>query len=761
MNNAYSHLYKVGKQLVIGIQNVIKIITRNAKKFLQLLGIVAIASIPPLFVVLDRWDNNPILINVESYSLCKANFLCNLGFPDYFFVIFICTILLLGIFIFIRKDASFERLLNKSSKKNQSIPQKPSYIPYFQVIISRVLSIASAVGFCLIFFFSLYKKIVPGWNLAAVILVYLFARLLVDYDLTQVWKYFYHNNKWLIATILFHLSLILLLQDIYSVNGFQWLWVLVFVMAAINLIRYFRFVKPIYWIISIALILYTFKLNDRVYSFVGDELSFFFAARYILLGQSLANMGNTLFHGTYVYESHPYISSLIQALFMKLLGVDSFGWRFSNIYLSAISIGLFYLFFKRFCPNRIALYSSILLAGSEYIMSFGKIGYNNLQALFVMGLVLAVTGYAVQSKRLFGFTLLGAAMALCFYVFPAALYILPIPILLLLLYLPPFSKQNIRFWVMMIIPLWVCIFPLLLQMDYWQSKLSGTIFATPSIIESLQNLIIHFASNIIFAFYSFLYNPLQSHFVFSSYADPLSGMLILIGLAAFLTYFLRQKFVTFWITSFAIMVFLVGSCHEETFPLTTRMFLLLPFFVFFAAIGLSWLQIKLGEVIGNKRFPKIAIRILIIIVILLNTYQAYVKSPEYYKGQFESIYLSTIENIEKKYTDDPKTFLLLNSEEWGMLQSLQDVYGIPREWDRIIELDASQLNGSTKTTELIRQATTFVIIRPGSDGSLQKTVEEQLSAIGDKLCPITDRPGGNLLFDLWYPEGFDYACKSD
>jgi hypothetical protein len=333
----------------------------------------------------------------------------------------------------------------------------------------------------------------------------------------------------------------------------------------------------------------------------------------------------------------------------------------------------------------------------------------------------------------------------------------------LIIYLPPFSKQNIRFWVMIIIPLWVCIFPLLLQMDYWQSKLSGTIFNTPSLIEAFQNLIIHFASNIIFAFYSFLYIPEQSHYVFSSYADPLTGMLILIGMAAFLSNFLRQKFVAFWIISFAIVVFLVGSSHDQTYPLTTRMFLLLPFFAFFAAVGLSWLQIKLREVSGNKRFPKISTRILIILVILLNTYQAYVKSPEFYKGQFESSYLSTIENIEKKYTDDPKTFLLLTSEEWGIYasQALQEVYGIPREWDRIIELDAGQLNGSTKTTELIRQGTTFVIIRPGNDSPLQKTVEEQISALGEKLCPITDRPGGNLLFDLWYPEGFDYACKSD
>jgi hypothetical protein len=474
-------------------------------------------------------------------------------------------------------------------------------------------------------------------------------------------------------------------------------------------------------------------------------------------------MGTNLFHGTYVYETHPYISSLIQAVFMKLVGVDSFGWRFSSIYLSAISIGLFYLFLKRFCPNRIALFSSILLAGSEYIMSFDKIGYNNLQALFAMGLVLAVSGYAVQSKRLFGFTLLGASMALCFYVFPAALYILPIPILLLMIYLPPFSKQNIRFWVMLIIPLWVCIFPLLLQPDYWQSKLSGTIFNTPSLIGTFQNLIIHFASNIFFAFYSFLYIYQQSHYVFSSYTDPLTGMLILIGIAAFLGNFLRRKFATFWIISFAIMIFLVGSSHDQTYPLTTRMFLLLPFFAFFAAIGLSWLQIKLREVTGNKKFSKLLSRVLLIIVILLNTYQAYVKAPEYYKGQFESSYLSTIENIENKYTNDPKTFLLFSSKAWGMYasQALQEVYGIPKEWDRIIELDADQLNGSTETTALIRQGNTFVIIRPSTDGSSQKNVEEQISALGEKLCPIMDHPGGNLLFDLWYPEGFNYACKSN
>ena len=123
MNNAYGHPNKVGKQPSIGIHKVIKIITENGKKILLLLAIFIAASIPPLFVVFDRWLHIPILLRIESDSLCKANFLCSLGLPDYFFVIFVCTIVLLGIFIFIRKDASFERLLNKSTNKYSFVTQ--------------------------------------------------------------------------------------------------------------------------------------------------------------------------------------------------------------------------------------------------------------------------------------------------------------------------------------------------------------------------------------------------------------------------------------------------------------------------------------------------------------------------------------------------------------------------------------------------------------------------------------------------------------
>jgi hypothetical protein len=318
-----------------------------------------------------------------------------------------------------------------------------------------------------------------------------------------------------------------------------------------------------------------------------------------------------------------------------------------------------------------------------------------------------------------------------------------------------------RFWVMMISSLSVCVFPLLLQFDYWQSKLTGTIFNTPSIVETPKNFLIHFASNIIFAFYSFLYTMNPSHYVFSSYVDPLTGMLVLIGIPALLSILFRQKFIAFWMIAFALMVFFVGSSHDKVYPETTRMFLLLPFFAFFASIALAWFQVELRQMIGNKKIPKITIMIFIIVIIFLNTYQAYIKSPEYFTGQFEDNLLRTIENVEKNFTDNPKTFVIITSEGWGinLIQALQEVYGIPKKWDRIIGIDVSQINASDNTMDLIRQGSTFVLIRPVSDNLLQKNIEEQISSLGKKLCPITDRPGGNLQFEIWYPDGFDNICN--
>src|SRR6185369_11492468 len=105
-------------------------------------------------------------------------------------------------------------------------------------------------------------------------------------------------------------------------------------------------------------------------------------------------------------------------------------------------------------------------------------GYNNLQAFFALGLVLAALAHSLKSMKLAAFAFLGLAMGFCFYVYPAALYVIPLPLLGLLIYLPALTRDSIKRWGWMILSVLLVIYPLFVQPKYWQEKLPGTFLST-------------------------------------------------------------------------------------------------------------------------------------------------------------------------------------------------------------------------------------------------------------------------------------------
>ena len=225
------------------------------------------------------------------------------------------------------------------------------------------------------------------------------------------------------SLLLVFTCLVLLLASLYAVPEFQWIYVILLLLALVVLCQNHRNVRPIVWVIALALILYSLNTNAWWLSAIGDEYSFFVQARVILQEQNLSRISEQLFNGQVVNGTHPYFSSLIQAFFMSLFGINGFAWRFSNAFLCAAAVAFFHWFFTLLVPERAALIASFFLAASHFMMSFGKIGYNNLQSLFGMSLVLATAAWAIRTKRPIAFTLLGAALGLCFYLYPASLYI--------------------------------------------------------------------------------------------------------------------------------------------------------------------------------------------------------------------------------------------------------------------------------------------------------------------------------------------------
>ena len=85
--------------------------------------------------------------------------------------------------------------------------------------------------------------------------------------------------------------------------------------------------------------------------------------------------------------------------------------------------------------------AAFLMGVSHYIISFGRIGYGIMPALFAEMLVLTTAAWAIRSKRLLAYAAMGLAMGFAFYVYPAALYTLPLPLLLLLIYATPTNRK--------------------------------------------------------------------------------------------------------------------------------------------------------------------------------------------------------------------------------------------------------------------------------------------------------------------------------
>jgi 4-amino-4-deoxy-L-arabinose transferase-like glycosyltransferase len=734
--------------------------TNSIEKLLSVLvlgAIVFFAAVPSWLVVRDRWLGDQAIALRYRAAWCRVGFLCQTALPAYFAFIFACFF---GLLMLMLVQEKWPQAVLSSSFEPTSQPA--ARIGLTQRRISSVALLIATAGFAGVFLNGVIRHVVPGWDLVAVLLAFVFGRLLREWpieDMANAWR---RNVGPVVAVLLAQIALVVFLARTFSVTGFSWVVTFALLLAVVNLLRYYRRVSPIVWIVSLALVLYTFNINAWWFSVVGDEFTFFTVAREIAEKQSLSFIGSQLFIGQTVYGAHPYFSSLLQAIPMKLFGSHNLGWHLSSLYLSAVAVGLFYLFFKTFVSGRVALIAAFFLAVSHYIMAFGKIGYNNLQALFAMSLALCVAAWAMRTKRSIAFVMLGLACGLCFYVYPAALYALPVVGLLLLFYFPPASRLALRRWSVLAMSLFMLVFPLFLQPGYWQAKVAGTLLYNPQVVRSTSTIIAHFATNLAYSFFSFVYVPEESHFVTVSYLDPLTAVFAFIGIACLLRWGWRERFTKFLLVGFAVLLFLVGASHDRTFPPTTRMFLLLPWFALIAAFGLTWL-VERGKQVGLSRLPLAGLVAPVLVTVIgLNVYQAYTLSWQRMTGlqNVESLFLRLAMHVQDVVAEPPKTFIIVTDSQWGIggLQMLQQVYSIPPSPEQLKQVTVAGPSFSEADRSIIADRNALVIIQPRMDTLWRELLESSLEKLDKVPCGIKTT-NGTLRFTLWHSPELARVCE--
>lgn len=171
------------------------------------------------------------------------------------------------------------------------------------------------------------------------------------------------------------------------------------------------------WILGLlfgGVVIGAFRLQGLPDGLIGDEGNFWGIARDIAVGNFKPSMFAV---GVYTF---PVFSSILPAWFMRLFGVSLWGWRLSSTLIGLLTVPPLYLLTRLLFDRKTAIAACIILITSPYFIAFSRLGYNNIQALFVTTLALYWLYLGIERKSSLYLYLTGCAVGLGFYVYFAA-----------------------------------------------------------------------------------------------------------------------------------------------------------------------------------------------------------------------------------------------------------------------------------------------------------------------------------------------------
>lgn len=678
--------------------------------------------LPAIFLMGDRWLGLPMRMPWEAAWL-HSGFLIQTGLPSWSPLAFLCIAAAFYIFTRLPQRDAFS---NPHTKENPSSPANPERQRTADILLK-----VAALGAAASFIGGLAGR-PPGGEILIILLLYLAGRLLPDLPP----KPFYSLPAWLLPAAAFHLTLILTLRSLATGMGALPVWSITLLLTVWLLWPHRKTIPLIWWVFNAAIVLYTIGINNWRFAVVGDEYPFFLYGLNILEKQPPVTIFNNLFRAQVVYERFTYLSSLFQSFSMALLGKDSFGWRFGGIYLAALSIPLLYDFSKVYLRQRTALILAGLLAASHTLMNFSKVGYNNMQALFLLSLLLWLGGKASRSGRTLWLTLIGTVAGLCFYMYPLVLVALPLPFLLLFMYRKSDTGKSSRWWLLVIAPLTLLLLPLFFQPDYWQTLVSASVMQSPDPRLHLS----HFFANLLAAFSSFFYAPSQTHFVAAAYLDPLSAALAIPGLAWTLALARRERFARFLLLAFLILLIGAGTIHDRALPIVPHMFLVLPFFLLFTALGIEWLLQTIPKP-KALAFQTIVLIFSAVLLVGLNLIQSYTLNLTQAEAYFEEerIFLRLLQRDAAHETINERNYIYFTppDTQLQLVYAIQQAYLLPPSPAQIIHIPLEELpEFSTYMIHLLRDENTVAILSPGLEESLRWELERKLVSHGKAPCVV-------------------------
>jgi 4-amino-4-deoxy-L-arabinose transferase-like glycosyltransferase len=156
-----------------------------------------------------------------------------------------------------------------------------------------------------------------------------------------------------------------------------------------------------------------YELKDMPVGIWGDEGSFWETA----VGHHPREIIRDPFRpGVYGF---PFASSLPPSVAAEWFGHDIVAWRASSVLFAVLTVPPLYFLSRHMFGRTAACATAVVFFSSPYLLAFGRMGYNNIQALLPVVLSAALSLAALQRRSAALFFAAGAAAGLGFYVYSA------------------------------------------------------------------------------------------------------------------------------------------------------------------------------------------------------------------------------------------------------------------------------------------------------------------------------------------------------
>ncbi len=405
------------------------------------------------------------------------------------------------------------------------------------------------------------------------------------------------------------------------------------------------------WIVAFSLatcsgLLNSIDLTKWTFAFVGDEISFFDAARDYANGAAL-----DVFNLSKVYDTHPALDSIIQGLLMRLTGqVNVWGWRFSEVLVLSFTVILVYLIGLTLFGRTTALVAGALIGCSHYLMAFTRIAYNNTHMLFYSTLLMLMLALAWRTQRLVFVFLTGLAAGLCLYTFQGAMVVwLPLTLLLLINFLKKPSWAQAIAHALMLAAFLLTVAPGLLTTPLGH-VIHVAIENSHREAAAVHPWLVARMGTVRSLLFWWVNHQWFHHYVGGPGVDRVTGMFFAagIGIALFRLRRLAERTVLVWFLSGLLAIAATNYLPE---PSITRLLFLMPPIALLAANSVATLETMLqGMVTLPTKVSRFAILSpLLAVVICLNADQLFVISPTHVAATPQTMAMKAVQE-HPRYT---------------------------------------------------------------------------------------------------------------